>query len=239
MRTFVTIATVSLMILAGFLVASCTKEKTVESTEYVHDIKYVDSPPDTVFFFDTVYRTDSVKVDGKDTVRIIDTIKVTTTIHDTVRVNSVIHDTVTTVKTHYDTLVVRDTVIKTVYAPSSALAVTAMEIQTDPLVLTDISSQGEATDGWVFYLTPEQMSITQVSTGVYDIDAYLIYYTSDFSSEYAYEVYWRMSYKSGDPAISTNWTMADPPTAAPGKSPGIRTASKSAMARLNFQSLMR
>jgi hypothetical protein len=238
MRTVVIFTALSLLIIMTFAV-SCTKEKTVTSTEYVHDVKYVDSPPDTIIKLDTIVRIDSIVVNGKDTVRVIDTVKVTSVVHDTIRISSVVHDTVTTVKTHYDTLIVTDTVVKTLYAPSSPLAVNAMEIQSDPLVLNYMSGQGVATDGWIFYLTPEQMAISKVSTGVYDIDAYLIYYTSDFSSEYALEVYWRMTYKSGDPAVSTNWTMADPPAAAPGRVSGIRAASKSAMSRLTTESLMR
>ncbi|UCG63155.1 MAG: hypothetical protein JSV52_07710, partial [Candidatus Zixiibacteriota bacterium] len=51
---------VCLMILS---LPGCEKEKIVESTEYIHDIEYVELPADTVFRVDTVLIQDSITIE--------------------------------------------------------------------------------------------------------------------------------------------------------------------------------
>ncbi|MEW6051489.1 MAG: hypothetical protein AB1644_10565 [Candidatus Zixiibacteriota bacterium] len=208
----------SMILLSG----GCDKEKIVNSKEYIHDIEYIQLPPDTVLFIDTVYNNDSVIITRTDTIRI----------HDTVRTTVYVYDTITTVHNFYDTVVVHDTVVRTLYAPNSPHAVAAMEYQTDPLVLDFILQQFGMTDGWVYYLSPSQMEIVQVSTNVYDIYAYVDYWAADFSGYYPLEVYWRLTYTSGDPANPNNWQMTDPPAAVAGHKPGIAASSKAAPAQL-------
>lgn len=243
MRRAILIGLILLLSLAAFLVASCTREKTLQSTEYVHDIKYVDSPPDTIIRWDTILRADTVKVASKDTVRIVDTvhttnvvydtIRVTQLVHDTVRVTVTVHDTVVTVKTHYDTVTVIDTVLKTQTTPNATLAISAMEYQTDPLVYSYVAQNVGDTGGWVFYLSPAQMAVTTVSSGTYDILSYVDYYAADFSGDFPMYVKWRMTYQSGDPTNPNNWQMSNPPGAV---SPGLTTASKGSAAHLIIRS---
>lgn len=183
-----------LMIAISF---GCSKERIVESTQYIHDTKYIDLPPDTVLRIDTVFRQDSSLVYRTDTIRV--------------------HDTVT----------IRDTVVKSVYAPSAATAISAMEVQTDPLIFAYALQNFGDSAGWTTYLSPTQMAGQEVSTGVFDLYAYVMYWTGDFSGYYPFEIYWRMTYKSGDPSDAANWTMTDPPAATPGKIAGL-SASLSA-----------
>ena len=206
------------------LSGSCTKEKTITSTEYVHDI--VQSPPDTIFVLDTVFRIDSIQVPIMDTLLLV----------DTVTVYSIIHDTVISVRNFYDTVFVTDTVVKSQCAPSAVTAVMAMEIQTDPLVLEFVQRELGQSDGWIFYLTPAQMYVNKISANVYDIAAYVDYYAYDFSGDYPLEVGWRMTYISGDPAIASNWQMADPPAGVGGYSPGINLSAKVTPGRLTVPS---
>jgi hypothetical protein len=208
------------------LATGCNKERIVESTEYVHDIEYVESPPDTVFHLDTLVIRDSVEINTPDTIRVIDTIIQTNLIHDTVRINVTVHDTVVRIQNHYDTIVKIDTVVRTQYQPSAVLAAEAMQVQTTPLVFDYVSEAYGLGEGWVFYLTSSQMDIAQSSTNVYDIYGYLEYYTEDWSEYYALEFYWRMTYKSGDPSISSNWTMSDPPSTAGVHQPGFKAMAR-------------
>lgn len=205
-----------LPLLIFVLSTGCDKEKTVESTKYVYDTKYIETPADTVFKVDTVYSTDSVNSKTVDTVRV----------HDTVHTTVYVHDTVVTVRNHYDTVTVVDTVTQTKYTPSVALAINSMQSQTDPLVLELIYENFGVDSGWVMYLSNSMMDISQVSTGVYDIYGVLEYWTTDWSSYYPIEFYWRMTYKSGDPAIAGNWTMSDPSLVASARQPGIKVMSR-------------
>ncbi len=217
-RLLLKIAFLGLLALLLF-VSGCDKERIVQSKEYIHDVQVV---TDTVVRIDTVVHHDSTVTHVVDTIRI----------HDTVRTTVYIHDTVQTVRNHYDTVVVRDTVVKTLNPPSQVTAMNAMEIQSDQLVMQFINQQFGLTDGWILYLTPEQCAITQVSSTVYDIDAYVTYWASDWSGYYPLEVYWRLTYTSGDPNDPNNWQMTDPPSAVSGHQPGIRSAVKQAPAKL-------
>ncbi len=241
MKRIALIGLILLTLAAALFVANCTREKTVESTEYVHDIKYVDSPPDTIVRLDTILRADTVKLASKDTVRVVDTVHTTNTVHDTVRVTQLVHDTVrvtvtvhdtvVTVKTHFDTVTVTvtDTVLKTQAVPNAVLAISAMEFQTDPLVYNYVAQNVGDTGGWVLYLSPAQMAVSPVSSGVYDITSYVDYYAADFSGDYPMYVKWRMTYQSGDPSNPSSWQMSNPPGAV---SPGLTTAQRGSAAHL-------
>jgi hypothetical protein len=174
---------------------------------------------------DTVFRVDSIQVPITDTVQLVDTVIAYT----------IIHDTVFSVINHYDTVVVIDTVVKSQCAPNAAMAIMAMEIQTDPLVLEFVQRELGQSDGWIFYLSPQQMYVNKISANVYDIGAYVDYYAYDFSGDFPLEVGWRMTYISGDPAVASNWQMADPPAGAAGYSPGIRLSAKVTPGQLTVQ----
>jgi hypothetical protein len=222
-----------LLLVAFFWIAGCDKEKIVNSKEYIHDTKYVEVPPDTIIVIDTVFNNDSVLVHRVDTVRIIDvdTVIRVTTVHDTIRITTTVHDTIRTVQNHYDTIVVHDTIVRNQCSPNAITAIAAMESQTNPMVLEFISSELGLSDGWIFYQTPEQMEVTQVSTTVYDIYSYVDYWAPDWSGYYPLEIYWRMTYISGDPAIPANWQMSDPPAAAAGNPGGIKSISRTTSVR--------
>jgi len=99
------------MFLAAALIAAfggCDKEKVLESTEteYVHDIEYVQLPPDTVMINNTVYHHDTVTVFDTDTIYRVDTVA-----------GQIVYDTVVQVHNHYDTTTVylHDTISNTYY----------------------------------------------------------------------------------------------------------------------------
>jgi hypothetical protein len=224
----VIVATMILLLLIAFLTAGCNKERIVDSKEYIHDIEYVNLPPDTVTVPDTIVRIDSVAVVSKDTVRIVDTLKINTVVHDTIRVTTVVHDTVYSVHNNYDTVVVTDTVVRTQCTPNSSLAVAAMELQSDPLVRDFIYQNYGENDGWILYLTPAQMDIAQASANVWDIYAYADYYASDWSADCPLEMYWRLTYLGGDPANADSWSLGDPPTSTSSHRNGISRVSTAA-----------
>ena len=201
------------------LAAGCNKEKIVESTEYVHDIQYVESPPDTVTIRDTIYRSDSVIVHSTDTVKITDTLRITNTIHDTVRITNVVHDTVRI------TSIVHDTVLKAQCTASTQLAIDAMISQAEPLLSDFLMEQVGQNDGWVFHLSPSQMDVSQASSTVWDIYSVVDYWAADWSGYYQVEMYWRMTFNGGDASNPSNWSMSDPP-AAQKYQPGINPAAK-------------
>jgi hypothetical protein len=191
-------------------VTGCDKERIVESTEYIHDIEYVELPPDTVLKIDTVFSSDSVIIYSTDTLILYDTVAQVSYIYDTV----FSHDTIVTVIT--------DTVQMTQCTPNEYLAVTALQYYSDPLVLDLINQEFGINSGWIFYLSAFQLDVTAQSTNVYDIYGYIDYWTDDWSGFYAIEFYWRLTYISGDPAHPGSWQMSDPPTAAPGFKSGIK-----------------
>jgi len=216
--------TVTILLLV-LLSAGCDKEKIVESTEYIHDVEYIQLPPDTVIHFDTVVVNDSVTVHDVDTVIIRDTVVQVNHVHDTVVVNHTVtvHDTVVTVQHHYDTTVVIDTVVTQQCTPNQNLAYTALENYSDALVIDFINQEFGYTDGWVFYLSAYQCEVTRRSASVYDIYGYIDYWTPDWSGYYPLEFYWRMTYTSGDPADPDNWQISEPPAGAPADhAPGVR-----------------
>lgn len=213
-----------LLLTVVILATGCDKERTITSTEIVHDTKYIELPPDTIFVIDTVSGIDTLIIHDIDTVRKTDTL----------RINVIIHDTVIRTVNNYDTIRRTDTVTVTVtsFQPNATTAVAAMQAQTDPQVLQFAFDNFGLSDGWVFYLTPAQMEVTQSSAKVWDVFAYVDYWTPDWAGYYPLEVYWRMTYKSGDPADPNNWTMTDPPAAIAGQPSGV---SASAHAPLQLQ----
>ncbi len=190
-------------------VSGCDKEKITQSTEYIHDIEYVELPPDTVLKIDTVLIGGSDTVYTADTLFLYDTVVQVNYVYDTVYS----HDTVVTVIT--------DTVFTSQCAPNEYLALSALQYYSDPLVFDLIYQEFGITGGWVFYLSAFQLNVTQQSSGVYDIYGYIDYWTDDWSAFYALEFYWRLTYTGGEPADPDNWQMTDPPGAAPGLKPGI------------------
>lgn len=218
MRKILVLGLGFLVLMTLTLLTGCDKERIVTSTEVVHDTKYIELPPDTVTvtIIDTVTGVDTMIVHTVDTVHRTDTL----------RINVLVHDTVTKTVNHYDTIRVVDTVTVTQFQPSATTAVAAMQAQTDPQVIQFAIDQLGVTDGWVFYLTPAQMEITQVSAKVWDIYAYVDFWTADWSGYYPLEIYWRMTYKSGDPANANNWTMTDPPAAVSSRPGGVSAPAK-------------
>ncbi len=200
----------------AFVVASCDKERIVESTERTHDTEYVQLPPDTVLLTDTIYINDSVMVNHTDTVTV--TVHTTDTLYQT----NYVYDTVVTVQNHYDTTVVVDTVQTLQCNPNELLAVQAMEYHSDPQVIDFINQQFGYNDGWVFYLSTFQLDLTAQSSTVYDMYGYIDYWVPDWSAYYPLEFYWRMTFTGGDPADPDNWQIAEPPAAVSGHQPGVR-----------------
>jgi hypothetical protein len=204
-------------------VAGCEKEKIVESTEYIHDIEYIELPPDTVLQVDTVFVSDSTTIYSTDTIFLFDTVVQIEQIYDTLY----IHDTVTTIQYYYDTTFIVDTITLTQCAPNEYLALTAMQYYCDPLVIDFVNAEFGLTEGWILYLSAFQLDVTQLSSDIYDIYGYIDYWTIDWSGYYPLEFYWRITYVSGDPADPTNWQLSDPPSVAPGHQPGIRLIQES------------
>jgi len=229
----------SLLISAG----GCDKERIVESTEYVHDIEYIQLPPDTVFMVDTVSYIDSVMAHITDTVTIIDTVVQvnhlydTTLIYDTVVTvenhydTVVVYDTVVSVENHYDTTAIVDTVLIVRCEPNEYLAIAALHYYSDQLVLDYIYQGLGYDDGWIFYLSSFQLDLTAQSSDTYDIYGYIDYWAPDWSGYYPLEFYWRMIYTGGDPANVNNWDIEEPPNAAGDHFPGIRLTPKDLQAQ--------
>jgi len=196
------------------LITSCDKQRIVESTEVVHDIQYIELPPDTVMIHDTVYSTDSVTVHSTDTVMVHDTVVQTNTIYDTVVQTNTIYDTVT--------VTITDTVVQASTSTNEALAMGALQYYVDPLVFDFIYQEFQLTDGWIYYLSSYQTDFTEASEGVYDIYGYADYWASDWSGYYPLEYYYRVTYTGGDPADVNNWELGEPAASPRGVDPGIR-----------------
>jgi len=218
---------------------SCENRERITETEYVHDIQYVESPPDTVLRIDTLYRNDTltqfdtVFMGGGDTVVQYDTVMQIDTVFDsstdTVTITQVIHDTtmifdtVNVVNTIYDTVTRIDTVVQEACAPFVQFAFSAMQYHADAEVIAFINSEFGYDDGWVYYLSIAMSDISSPSTGVYDFYGYIDYWAPDFSGYYPLEYYWRVSLTGGDPADPDNWQLSEPPS-APKREPGVRLA---------------
>lgn len=223
-----------LLILAAFLwIAGCDKERIVNSKEYIYETKYVELPPDTINHTDTVFSNDSVIIYRTDTIRVtdVDTIVRTNTVHDTVRITTVVHDTIRTVQTYWDTLVVHDTIVRNQCAPNVTFAIAAMEAKTNPMVYEFIAGELGLNGGFIFYQTDSEMEVLQVSSTTWDIYSYVDYWAPDWSGYYPLEVYWRLTFSSGDPSNPNNWQMADPPTAVAGNASGISKVTRTTTVR--------
>jgi hypothetical protein len=202
----------SLLMMALILfIVGCEKEKVVESTEYVHDIEYIELPADTVYKVDTVLTQDSVAIHNTDTVTVSDTV---------IQVDYI-----------YDTVVVTDTLLTIQCDPNEHFAVAAMQYYCDPLVIQFVNQEFGLTDGWIFYLSAFQVGLSEPSSDVYDIHGYIDYWTPDWSAFYPLEFYWRMTYSGGDPADLDNWHLSEPPASVSSYQPGVRLAPDGAEAR--------
>jgi hypothetical protein len=227
-----------ILLFVGLTIFSCEKEKTVTSTEYIHDIEYIEGPTDTVLMIDTLLRIDTLiqydttGVNDIDTVTIIDTVFQTATdtlyiteyIYDTTR----IVDTVTITNHIYDTVTVIDTVTNTECLPFVHFAFTCMPVHADPVILDFINTETGYSEGWIYYLSSAQTDMQSPSNGVYDFYGFVNYWTADFTGYYPMEYYWRMSYLSGDPSDPANWELSDPPMRTDGKVGGLKLIEKSA-----------
>lgn len=210
MKRNILIGILAVIILFIFMVSGCDKERIVESTEYIKEIEYVDSPPDTIFKVDTVYKSETDTVINYDTV---------------FQINN-IYDTVVQVNNYYDTVFAVDTILSVSYDPNKFLAFSALEYYSNFLVLDIVQAELWLTGGWIFYLTSYQADIVVVSNGVYDMYGLVDYWAEDWSGYYPLEFNWRMTYKSGDPADPKNWDIAEPPAPVSGKAPGITIKDK-------------
>jgi len=209
MKTFFTLGFCLLALAVFLIISGCDKERIVESTEYIHDVEYVELPGDTVFQVDTVYSSDSLYS--------VDTFLV----HDTVIEIQYVYDTVTEIQTVYDTTFITDTVTNGEGGPNEFLAMTALEYYCDDVVMQAINAELGYTDGWIFYLSSFQLNLTTQSSTVYDLYGFIDYWTGDWSDFAAFEYYYRMVYNSGDPADPNNWTMTEPPAPTSGHFPGL------------------
>ncbi len=236
-----------LMILALAFV-SCENKERITETEYVHDIQYIESPPDTVLRIDTLFTADTlilidtVFTGGGDTIvqydtvlRVdtvynssVDTVTVTQVIHDTTR----IYDTINVVNTVYDTVFSVDTVLQQANAPYVQFAFAALQYQADPAVIDFINSEFGYDDGWVYYLSIAMSDISSPSTGVFDFYGYIDYWSPDFSGYYPLEYYWRITLVGDNPADPDDWQISDPPS-APKKNPGVSLSPDASIRRLN------
>ena len=210
----------AMILLLIALMVGCDKERIVESTEIIHDIEYIELPPDTIVMYDTVITYDSVNVHTTDTMTVYDTVVQVNTIYDTIVQTNTIYDTVTT------TITIIDTVVQSSNEPNELEAMGALQYYVDPLVLEFANQEFGLTDGWVYYLTPWQSDITIQSAGVYDIYGYVDYWAPDWSGYYALEFMYRITHTGGDPSDVNNWVLSEPPAGSPGHSPGIKSSIK-------------
>ncbi len=219
MTRLLIVGTVLIVISVFLAIAGCDKEKIVESTEYIHDVEYIELPPDTVIQVDTVFTSDSVTIHTTDTVLVFDTVVQVDYIYDTVHV----YDTVTNV--------IVDTVVNNQCAPNEYLALTALQYYCDLMVFDAINTEFGISGGWVLYLSAFQTQLTKKSSGVYDIYGYIDYWTPEWDGFYAFEYYWRMTYSGGDPANPLNWQMSEPPATVSGYQPGVRLVGDSELSQ--------
>jgi len=210
MRKAFYIGILSIAAAAALLLAACDKEKLVESTEYVHDIEYVELPADTIYRVDTVFSNDSVTIEQVDTVVMSDTIVQVDYVYDTVVITDTLEVTVT------------DTLETLQCNPNEYFAVAALHYYCDPLVIQFINQEFGLNDGWIFYLSTFQLGLTKQSSNVYDIHGYIDYWTPDWSGFYPLEFYWRMTFTGGDAADVDNWQLDSPPAAVSNYQPGFK-----------------
>lgn len=204
------------------LVTGCDKERIIESTEILHEIEYIELPPDTVYQIDTVTTNDSITIYITDTVTVHDTVIQIQQVFDTITV----HDTVVTIQYQYDTTIVTDTILTVRCDPNKQFAVAALHYHSDPLVILFINAQFGYTDGWILYLSSLQLNLAERSPNVYDIAGYIDFWAPDWSGYYPLEFYWRMVFNGGDPADPLNWQIMEPSGSPAGFQPGLSLTPK-------------
>ena len=224
MRRFLFVAISLSLILALSFLAGCDKEKIVESSEIVRDTEYITLPPDTIVLTDTVFVSDSVNVHTVDTVVVTntDTIIQINNVYDTVTITVTVHDTITVTSV--------DTVLTVQCDPNEYTAMGALQYHCDPLVMQIILQEFGLNNGWIYYLTSNQLAFTRQSATVYDIYGYIEYWTTDWSGYYPLEFNWRLTFTGTDPGDPTHWSMSEPPVA----SPGLRIIPKTTEAQMNL-----
>lgn len=219
------------------LTLGCDKEKTITSTEYIHEIEYIEKPGDTVFVFDTLltvdtliqYDTthtgggtdtiivmDTVYNNSTDTVTITENIYDTVSIIDTVNITNNIYDTVTVTVNHYDTTTISQC------DPFVQFAFAALQYYGNAEIMTFVNGEFGYNNGWIYYLAITQSDLQSPSYGVYEIYGYSNYWTVDFSGYYPLEYFWRLSYLGGDPSDPDNWELSDPPAKSSSKTGGVK-----------------
>ena len=117
---------IGMLALTAMLITGCDKEKIVETTEYIHDVEYVELPPDTVIQVDTLVSHDSILVYRTDTLVMYDT-TIQTIVDTVIQVNNVydtvlIYDTIVTVQQQFDTVWITDTVLNAQCSPNEHFA---------------------------------------------------------------------------------------------------------------------
>ncbi|MFH1373889.1 MAG: hypothetical protein ABII79_08850 [bacterium] len=228
MKKILTIILIPSLILLAF---GCDKERVVTTTEYVHDIEYVEGALDTILLIDTlmqvdtIWGSDSTIVYVHDTVIRIDTTVVTEYVHDTVTVI----DTVTIYQQVHDTVTIVDTVVSQESEAYVHFAYVALEVQLDPQVINLIYTEYGYTDGWITYLSLAMTYVDNPSYGVYDMYGYIDYWTPDWSGYALFEYYWRVTYQGGDPADPANWSLSEPPAGTAPWPGGLRPATDQEM----------
>lgn len=210
-----------LMIIAAVLLvaSSCTKERIVESTEYIEIKEYILLPGDTVIQVITI--TDTVYIQGSaDTVYSIQ--------YDTVYSNII--DTVYSIQ--YDTVTIIDSAGSGMGSPNVHLALSALQYYNNPLILQLTLIRFGLSDGWIFYLTEYQTDAQEAAPGVYDIYGHIDYWTPDWTGFLPLEYFWRITHTGGDPAVSTNWELSNSPLGITGFTPGLHPVKESSRAKL-------
>lgn len=226
----------SVLLVIILLIFGCEKERTITSTEYIHEIEYVEGPTDTVFVFDTLFQVDtlfqqdSITVNTFDTIIIVDTLfefitdtlAITEYINDTI----VLFDTVTIVENIYDTIYVIDTVVTFGCPPYVHFAFASMPYYTDQQVIDFINAEFGYSNGWIYYLSLSMTDVSSPSDGVYNFYGYVNYWTPNWSAYCPLVYYWRMTFLGGDPSDPDSWQLSDPPTGSSGKIGGLRLSTE-------------
>ena len=60
MKKFILGLTILTILIILTSILGCDKEKIITSTEYIHEIEYIEKPDDTVFVFDTLLTVDTL-----------------------------------------------------------------------------------------------------------------------------------------------------------------------------------
>ena len=184
-----------LFLLIGLITTGCEKEKIVESTEYIHDIEYVNTPADTIFKIDTVFKSDTTTT----TTTVIDTVIIldSSTVSDTIFINDTtimtitdsiaVFDTVTQIINNYDTVIIADTINTIEYNYDTLIVadtINTVEYIHDTISVTDtvqvsqnIPNEFLAFTALQYYSDP---MVIEATTAEYGITGGYIFYLSAY-----------------------------------------------------------